>query len=233
MILLVNGDSQAAGAEAVNSFAFAEDDGRFVYMGRKPHPDNINASWGYLLSIPLKAKFHCIAESASSNHRIIRTTRDYLNSFDNREDLLVVIGWSTWERQEWLINGTYYQVNASGIDDVPESHQQKYKEFVANVNWQKCTSDAHETIWNFHNELKEKNIKHVFFNCNSHFSDIRDRKDWGVNYIAPYDYTETFDYWLSAEGYHKVSPKSYHFGPDAHQAWKTKLMRYIIDNNLA
>ena len=232
MILVVNGDSHTAGAEAVNSCAFAEDDGLYAYQGRKPHPDNLEVSWGYLLRKPLNAKFICLAESASSNQRIIRTTREYLETYQGREELLLVIGWSTWERQEWLIDGTYYQVNASGIDDVPASHQQKYKEFVVNVNWEECTHNAHKTIWNFHEELNKQNIKHVFFNCNSHFSDINDRKDWGTSYISPYDYNETYDSWLSAQGYQKVNPDSYHYGPDAHKAWKTKILRYIVDNKI-
>lgn len=232
MILLINGDSHAAGAEAVNNFAFAEDDGLYAYQGRKPHPDNIVHTWGYLLSQPLKGKFHCLAESASSNQRILRTTREYLKTYNQNEELLIIIGWSTWERQEWLIDGTYYQVNASGIDDVPESHQQKYKEFVANVNWEECTHKAHKDIWNFHNELKEQNIKHLFFNCNSHFSDIQDRQDWGLSYISPYDYNETYDKWLTDQGYLKVNLKSYHFGPDAHKAWQKKLLRYIVDNKI-
>ena len=232
MILVVNGDSHTAGAEIMNSFAFAEDDSRYVYQGRKPHPENLPYTWGYLLQKPLNAKFICLAESASSNERIIRTTKEYLKTYQGREELLLVIGWSTWERQEWLIDGTYYQVNASGIDDVPESHQQKYKEFVVNVNWEECTRKAHEDIWNFHTELKEQNINHVFFNCNSHFGDITDKKDWGLNYLAPYDYQETFDYWLSKQGYQKVNPQSYHYGPDAHKAWKTKIVRYIVDNKI-
>ena len=232
MQLLINGDSHAAGAEAVNSYAFAEDDPRYFYQGRAPHPDNELVSWGYLLHRPLKARYTNISESASSNQRIIRTTKEYIDQYQFREELFIVIGWSTWERQEWLIDGTYYQVNASGIDDVPESHQQKYKEFVVNVNWEKCTNDAHRDIWNFHEYLNQKNIKHIFFNCNSHFSDIRDRKDWGLSYINPYDYNETYDKWLTNQGYLKVNPNSYHFGPDAHKAWQKKLLRFIIDNKI-
>jgi len=232
MILVVNGDSHAAGAEAVNSYAFAEDDGLYGYQGRKPHPDNLKVSWGYLLQHPLNSKFHCLAESASSNQRIIRTTRQYLKQYNHKEELLLVIGWSTWERQEWLVDNVYYQVNASGIDDVPESHQQKYKEFVVNVNWEECTHKAHTDIWNFHKELQDQNINHVFFNCNTHFSDIKDHKDWGTSYIEPYNYLETYDRWLTEKGHQKVSPKSYHFGPDAHRAWKTKILRYIIDNKI-
>ena len=172
MILYVNGDSHTAAAEAVNPYAFAEDDGQYFYMGRVAHPDNLSASWGKLLSLTLRAGFHCAAESASSNVRIIRTTREWLASRTSNNDVLVIIQWSTWEREEWLIDGTYYQINASGVDDIPASHQQQYKEYIAHIDWQKCTEQAHEEIWKFHQELEKKKIKHIFFNGNNDFSKI-------------------------------------------------------------
>ena len=232
MKLVVNGDSHTAGAEIANTYAFAEDDGRYIHMGRIPHPDNLPLTWGHLLSKPLKAKFHCLAESASSNQRILRTTREYIDQYNSREELFIVIGWSTWERQEWLIDGTYYQVNASGIDDVPDSHKTKYKQFIADINWLKCTQQAHADIWKFHKELEDKNIKHLFFNCNSHFGDIKKQKKWGQSYLDPYNYKETFDYWLTDQGCNKVSKDSYHYGRDAHNLWKTKILQIIIDNKL-
>ena len=97
MILYVNGDSHTAGAEAANPHAFANDDPRYNYLGRLPHPDNLLVSFGNILAKNLSAELYCDAESASSNDRIIRTTRHYLRT--NQPDL-IVIGWSTWEREE-------------------------------------------------------------------------------------------------------------------------------------
>ena len=57
MILYVNGDSHAAGAEAVNPHAFAEDDPELYYLGRLPHPENLQVTWGKLLSLALNAGF--------------------------------------------------------------------------------------------------------------------------------------------------------------------------------
>ena len=82
MILYVNGDSHAAAAEAVNCHAFAEDDHRYFYMGRVPHPDNSAVSWGKRLSDVIKTTYKCDAESASSNTRILRTTRQWLKDID-------------------------------------------------------------------------------------------------------------------------------------------------------
>ena len=97
MILYVNGDSHTAAAEAVNPHAFAEDDGALWNLGRVPHPDNLAVSWGKVLADKLDAEFVCDAESAASNTRIMRTTRQWL--LDNPtayKDVLVIIQWSTW-----------------------------------------------------------------------------------------------------------------------------------------
>jgi hypothetical protein len=229
MILYVNGDSHTAGAEAVNPHAFAEDDGKLAHLGRLPHPANLAVSWGKQVSVALRASFCCDAESASSNTRILRTTRDWLaNGGKNHPNQLIIIQWSTWEREEWLIDKTYYQINGSGIDQVPASHQQQYKEFVANIDWQAKTNQAHQDIWELHQELESKNIPHIFFNGNSDFSKIKDKKDWGHAYIGPYDSTQTYDAIVRAQGVQTVMPDSWHFGRDGHAVFSRFILEYII-----
>jgi hypothetical protein len=235
MKLYVNGDSHTAAAEAVNSCAFAEDDGELRYLGRLPHPANLAVSWGKCLSQLIRASFYCDAESAASNQRIIRTTRDWINSHrDSLNQTLIVIQWSTWERQEWLIENEWLQINASGVDVVPESHQLKYKEFISTVDWNTVTEQAHTDIWNFHQELDQAGVRHVFFNGNTHFESIpkKQRHNWGTNYINPYRTDMTYSQWLKNNGFDTVAPNSYHFGKEAHAAWSRYVLQYIIDNRL-
>jgi len=231
--LYVNGDSHTAAAEAVNAHAFAEDDPLYWGLGRQPHPDNLRASYGCELANHLGAILVCDAESAASNTRIMRTTQQCL--LDNPtayKDSLVIIQWSTWERQEWLIDGTYYQVNASGIDVVPESHQQRYKEYIASIDYGKNMADAHEDIWNFHQDLNLLGVKHIFFNGNSSFQGWQSQKDWGTSYIKPYDAAGTYHGWLRNNGFETVSKGSWHFGEDAHSFWAEYMLQYIIDNHI-
>lgn len=232
MILYVNGDSHTAAAEAVNMHAFAEDDTKYFYMGRQPHPDNIQVSWGKLLSLSLQAGFKCDAESASSNDRIIRTTREYLANRPLTEDILVIIQWSTWEREEWYDeeSSQYVQVNASGIDHVPQSWQERYRQYILGINWEQKTQQAHDQIWAFHKELEEQGIPHIFFNGNTDFSKIADQKDWGNSYIEPYNPKGTFSAKLEAAGIETVAPNSYHFGKDAHSFFNRFMLQYIITN---
>ena len=233
MILYINGDSHAAAAEAVVPHAFAEDDPALFYLGRSPHPANLAVSWGKLLSLTLRSGFRCDAESASSNSRIIRTTREWLaGGGHGHPDQLVVIQWSTWEREEWLYNGTYYQVGASGIDHVPADAAERYRNYVIGVNWQQKTEQAHNDIWQFHNELKDQNIKHIFFNGNNDFSKIDQQKDWGKNYIGPYDPAQTYDAVIRSTGIETVMPTSWHFGRDGHSAFHRFILNYIIKNKV-
>ena len=230
MILYVNGDSHTAGAEAVNVHAFAEDDSKYFYLGRAPHPDNLQASWGKLLSMALQSGFHCAAESASSNNRIIRTTREWLPTIKDQGEILAIIQWSTWEREEWLHDGIYYQVNASGIDHVPQPLQEKYRNYIVGIDWEHKTQQAHDQIWAFHKELEAKGIRHIFFNGNTDFSKITDQKDWGSAYIDPYNPKGTFSARIEAEGIQTVAPDSYHYGKDGHSFWNRFMLQYIINN---
>jgi hypothetical protein len=222
LILYVNGDSHSAGAEAMNSFAFANDDPLYYALGRQPHPDNERVSYGCLLANDLYAVLYCDAESASSNDRIIRTTKEYLK--DNTPDA-IVIGWSTWEREEWLENDTYWQINAGGIgSDWPDTIKHRYHDWITGLDHKKKEQEAHDKIWAFHQELSD--IPHLFFN--SYLAlDFTEHRDWGNNYLYPYDDAYTYYHWLSNQGYHTVNPKSYHYGPDAHRAWAEFLVLHL------
>jgi hypothetical protein len=226
-MVYVNGDSHAAAAECVNPYAWAEDDGLYWGLGQQPHPDNLRASFGNELANQLNAILVCEAQAGCSNDRVIRTTREWLKY--NTADL-VVIQWSTWEREEWFHNNAWWQVNASGIDHVPQELQEKYRHYIICIDWQEKTNLAHETIWKFHQELLEQNVDHVFFNGNNDFSKIQVKQDWGVNYINPYDPDATFDAVLRHAGFKTVNPNSWHFGPAAHCFWSKYLLQYIIAN---
>jgi hypothetical protein len=236
MLLYVNGDSHTAGAEAVNPYVFACDDGTgdMWRWGKRPHPDNERVSWGYQLSNRLECDYINDSESASSNYRIMRTTRDWIK--DNSRfwsDLLVVIQWSTWERQEWLIDGEYYQVNASGVDEVPANHQLRYKQWIIDIDWTECTRFWHDEIWRLHQELRHWGIRHLFFNGNSHFGDLDlDKHDWQNQYLDPYSVSGTYDQILRQNSFQTVNETSWHFGSDAHCFWAKYLLQYISANKI-
>jgi hypothetical protein len=240
MILYVNGDSHSAACEAAHPAGFLCDDSRYYTKGMidpvwkdevewAPYPDNLKISYGQLLADQLGAKLHCHARSAGSNDRILRTTQEYLKDFTPD---FVLIGWSTWEREEWYNqdDNTWYQVNCSGTDSVPEKWRQRYKEYVIQIDWNKKIKEAHEKIWDFHQYLKNKNIPHLFFNCNlTLYHIIEDNnnlaKDWGYNYIKPYSSTFSYGEYLVDQGCRHND--WHHFGPDGHKKWAEFLLPHL------
>lgn len=233
MILYVNGDSHSAGAEAVNTHAFAEDDPTYTQLGRAPHPDNLAVSYGKKLADSFNFDFVCHAESGSSNSRILRTTREYLK---NNKPNLVVIGWATWEREEFLIDGVHWQFSSNmDIDGpfppIPNNVKQAYRKWVSHANPNKSEEYWHRTIYEFHSELTNLKIPHLFFNTLHYFhSDRIIKLDWNNTYISPYDYKETFWQWLNNQGFQ--STKGYHYSADAHTAWAKYLLTYIQNESI-
>jgi hypothetical protein len=233
MILYVNGDSHAAAAECVNPHAWALDDGLYWNMGQQPHPDNLRASFGCELANQLGAVLICEAQAGCSNDRIIRTTRNWINQNTSAlANTFMVIQWSTWEREEWLHNNEYYQVGASGTDSAAPSLQEKYRHYIIGLDWQEKTRQAHDQIWQFHQELIELGVRHVMFNGNTDFSPTQNCMDWNNHYIKPYDAESTYDRVLKNNGFATVNAHSWHFGPQAHCFWAEYLLQYITDNKL-
>jgi hypothetical protein len=240
VILYVNGDSHTAGAELVHVngrfLVFREDDSKEWAVigearGRDPHPECLKRSYGQLLANQIGAEFVCDAVSASSNARILRTTREYLKH--SRPDY-VIIGWSTWEREEWWHEGTerYWQVNGGGVGhDWPQEFKDRYKDYVANIDFTQCQQRCQQDIWQLHVDLNQLDIPHLFFNTFSHFDRV-DRLIWGDAYYDPYWKDSTYFEWLRIRGFQPVNPDSFHYGPDAHQAWADFLAQNYFKNQL-
>jgi hypothetical protein len=236
MILYANGCSHTAAAEAVVPYCFAEDDGNLPnnwLLGRVPHPDNLAASWCTHVARGLGYELVCDAESASSNDRIFRTTHQWLDrNQDSWSKVFMIIQCTTWEREEWLHDGIWYQVNASGIDSVPAELEQRYRDYILNIDYQAKTVQAHEQFWNLHRLLQDRGICHLFYNSWSTFSDIPpdQQQDWGTNYMAPYDRSGSYSAVLRQKGCQYS--KGYHFGADGHRLWAEHVLQYINANNL-
>jgi hypothetical protein len=229
LIIYVNGDSHSAAAEANHYACFAKDDPLYQALGRHPHPDNIKVSYSAYVTKSFGAHhLYNNAESASSNDRIIRTTKEYLK---NNTPHLIIIGWSTWEREEIKINDQYYQfgVGCLGIR-WPTEVKTIYSDWLANINYEQKEYESHEKIWALHKELND--IPHLFFNSYLAFNSTK-HFDWNNNYLHPYDNKQTYYNWLKSKGFKTVNPNSYHFGADAHRAWANHLTKIIKESIMA
>ena len=222
MILYVNGDSHTAAAEAVNSFAFANNDIRYVAQGKRPHPDNLDVSWGMRLSKKLGLGLKCDAESGSSNDRIIRTTVDFMKSRKARGNpyTVVVIGWNTWEREEWYDEESreWFQVTASGTDVVPEKWHTRYRQYIAGLDYKQKEAEAHKKIHDLHLRFYGAGIPHLFFNAMWHFQYQDKDTVWHDCYLDPYDPDWSYAEWT------KLNQLN---GPEAHSVWAELLAKRL------
>tara|TARA_Y100000114_G_C11750864_1_gene324261 strand:+ start:365 stop:1108 length:744 start_codon:yes stop_codon:yes gene_type:complete len=224
-MIYLNGDSHTAGAEIIKNYCFAEDDKQFVNLGRRPHPEALPFTFGHLIANELSTSFYTDAESGSSNSRILRTTKKYL---ENNEPDIVIIGWSTFEREEWQYDNKWLQLSASGTDNVPDNLKDKYKSWVLEQTPTKLNEKEkywHTKIYEFHNELNEKNIKHIFFNSFKCFRNTA-KHNWRKSFIGPYDDNLSYYNWCLQNGY-KTKNNGYHFGKDAHKGWAKILVNQI------
>ena len=210
MILYVNGDSHTAGVGLSSS--------------EKTYADKLSKYYNL--------KLHNDASSGASNTKIIRTTKEFLDK--NAKVALIVIGWSTWEREEWNYKGKYYNVNSSGYDQLPEDLIEKYKQWISTQTPELLNSKSdewHEKIYNFHCELIDKKIPHLFFNCMYNFFNVNEHKkiNWNMQYVHPYENDYSYYWYLAKQGY--PTDGWYHFDEPGHQAWANYLIDYIEKNN--
>lgn len=232
MILYANGCSHTAAAEAVVPDCFAVDDGRHG-IDRRPHPVNLAASWCTHVAHDLDMQLVCEAESGGSNARILRTTQNWIDANPHLlSETVIVLQWTTWERQEWLHQGRWYQVNASGSDWVPEELRHRYKQYIIDIDWDQCTQQVHNEIWQLHQTLKSQKIRHLFFNGHSTFDSIQSQYNWGKHYIDPYNADECYYNWLLNHGGTRATSQSYHFDAKSHRLWATHVLQYINDNQI-
>ena len=208
MILYVNGDSHSHGMHL-------NPDEKFSNIVAKEFGFNvINA-----------------AQIGASNASILRTTRKYLASGTTPD--LILIGWTTWEREEWYYQNQYYNVNSSGHDQLPKELQELYKNWVIEQTPEMLNAKSmhcHNQIFEFHQELTQKNIKHLFFNCMYNFFQPNEQREWGTNFIEPYNNEASYYWWLTKQGL--SSNNWYHFDADGHAAWAKRLIKYIQEEKI-
>ena len=201
-MIYINGDSHSAGAELIEDYCFAEDDRRYIAHGRRAHPEAVPLTFGYKIAQALNQPFFLEAESASSNSRILRTAEKTISETNDKRNLFVIIGWTTWEREEWKYLDGYIQVTASGTDSVPEHMQEQYKQWVIEQTPQEHERKKQqwsERIKQFSSLLDSLSVRHLFFHTSEY-----------TQYLIDNDY--------------KTVNNGHHFGSDAHTAWYKYLL---------
>ena len=217
MLLYANGDSHVLGAMKDKS------------QGK---------SFVNLLVEEFQLLLHNDAEAASSAKRIVRTTKEYISN-NPTSDTFVLIGFGTWEREEWEYNGEFYNIMQGWYKHLPPKLLERYHNWMNTQDSDLLTSKSkqcHKDIIGLHQYLNKKNIPHLFFNCMYNFVHTVDGTtsdepfDWDNQYIGPYDNNKSYYWYLKNNGFE--SDHWYHFDEYAHAFWAKHLINYIKENRL-
>jgi len=180
--------------------------------------------------------FECHARFGASNKQIIRRTNEWIDN--QSDDLTVLIGWSTWEREEWLIDGEYINVDQFSLNDIPANALDRYNEWRKKVDntpdyMTKKAIEWNHKIHHYIKYLKSKNIKFIMWNNYIALDRVEGQDNDIIEYIHPYDDDYTmYDYLSRVNNHNPFEDDPYHFDAKGHKIWADFLIGYIEENNL-
>lgn len=194
----------------------------------KPKDHNLVSVFSKSMQTP----FRCWAKNGASNHWITAHV-EYFQSCVAENDFLLV-GWTSWEREEW----PWIQENVSVCNGpnfgVPEPMKKKYLEWKSNLTEQYIFSKKqywHDQIYQIHQQLKANKVRHLFWLTYDSFLDI-EPQDWGANFFMPYHNNGCMYHYLKSHSYAPLKNDAYHFDAQAHQFWADALFQHSQQHNL-
>ena len=107
MILYINGDGHSAAAMSSTDFIAAEDDADLWYMGRAPHPANLQRSFGAYIASVLKARLLVEADATNTNQDVINQTKKFIENNLVTEQVIAIIGLPEYDQVEFGEFGAY------------------------------------------------------------------------------------------------------------------------------
>ena len=181
----------------------------------------LSNSYGNIIAQNLNAVLVCDAMSDQTNEQIAKRTLDYAI---NNKDSFIVVGWNTWEVENFDYDGTSYVFSGGcNENDYPKELRKKYTEWKKDLYSEDRIAISekknHDVIWELHCRLTDLGVKHLFFNILAHFSTITDKKKWGNNFVYPYVMGNTMHKFCK-----NSSSDDFHFNSLDHIKWAEFLL---------
>ena len=179
--------------------------------------------------------FTCWGKNGASNYWI-ETHLDYFladKSFPT--DTLLLIGWTSFEREEWP--WLYNNISVCGGPDfgMPEPMKARFnqwKEKLTGDYYRKMTQFWHDRIYDIHLDLRERGIRHLFWTTYNNFKEITNQQEWHSSFFQPYEENGCMSRYLESNGITAIEHDQWHYGPEAHKMWATALYNHAQSNSL-
>lgn len=196
-----------------------------------------------ILARNLQITFECHAKNGASNDHIIRKTEEWISksSVPNNEKF-VFIGWSTWERQEHLIDGKWFDIDSWSINfsqNAPTKLGIMIEDLKTRIknepdHMRNCARHWSEKIQNWAMSLQQRGIQYFFWNTYMPLEPLTTGPIlFDHRYVFPYDNKFTMFFYLKhVRNFSTQARDPYHFDKSAHHAWAEFLTQYIHDWNI-
>lgn len=206
-----------------------------------------------ILAQEFNLDYENIALPGGSNQRIIRTTLEKLDELDPSKTI-IVIGWSSFERTEWLFQNQWHQICGDPYYKVSSALKQSWADHIQIWNTSDTerftrTAEQHHAIWIFHKVLKKFGYKFLFYQgtkmaffdgCLYRNQDFRlpwEKDTWVHDpYVRLLDdsrpieesnmYRESFSWYVESHGC-KHTDDHAHYGHDAHEIWANYMKSHL------
>lgn len=222
---------------------FAMGDSNMIGANTDPQHRNYGPDPGNFFNLVAQhfgIDYECWAKNGASNDHIIRRTKEWINGCTD-PDRFVFIGWSTWEREEHLVDQTYYDIDAwciyHSFDAPPalETHAAALRQRLENNSnyMDLCAQRWAGQIKEFAQYLESQNIGYLFWNAYSKLIPPNAGAEFDHRFVKPY--TDCFNqYWyLKQIRNHATAVNDpYHFDAHGHRKWADFLIQWITDWNI-
>jgi hypothetical protein len=230
-ILYVNGCSHSCGAE-------------ISYVGSCRAPEDLTNSWAGQLASRFNLEHVNSAISGQDNLAILSSSiHSILNLLDRHppEDILVVIGWSGFERDHFIYNDKLYRFvpgceTLSHFKEWPSIVQTAFYNYISGTDPVNSTNKFSLIYYAMTNFLKLHNIDYYYFNAlhainypsknllhqvDEELPTVKlfDKMKFDPNYLEPMNWRMTYyDYMKSKYDGH-IGGRNHHFLADAQTDW--------------
>lgn len=238
-VIYVNGCSHSCGSE-------------ISYPDSTRTPEDLDKSWGGNIARKYNLVHYNDAQPGQCNHGIMtNTVHSILKLLDqySPDEILVAIGWSSFDRTYFIHNNNVYRL-VPGINDrsyfktLPTEVQRAYYNYISGYDFNTSQNNFALTYFNTVNFLKSNHIDYYFFNAIQpvtrpttnvlHTTDsclptitLFDQIKNDPNYLDPYNKDLTYFHYLSKKHDGRVGGRNLHFLEDAHTEWANLLLAQI------
>lgn len=179
--------------------------------------------------------FRCWAKNGASNYWIEHHIEYFLNDDSHAKDTVLLVGWTSVEREEWpwlYDNVSVCSGPDFGMPEAMRSRFEKWKSSITSEWLQERNEFWHDRIYIMHQRLRGLGIKHLFYTTYQSFSKVKFQEDWHDSFFLPYDPNGDMYHYLIKQGISTVEDDKFHFDHRGHGLWADTLYQHAVSSGI-